>query len=62
MSKEEIISKIAQLTFFVFGVATVFLSGLLLQGAYLLSCILFFLGVISLIIQVEYIKEEAVKQ
>ena len=56
-TKEEIISDFAQTVFIVFGGLCLFFSGHVLRESFLLSGILLMIGLLSLLIKVEYKKE-----
>jgi len=56
-NKEEIISDFAQTVFIVFGGLCLFFSGHVLRESILFSGILLLIGLLSLLIKVEYKKE-----
>jgi len=62
MNKGEIISEIAQTTFIVFGGLCLFFSGFVLSDSFALSLILLLLGLLLIIIRVEYTKDEGVTE
>ena len=62
MNKGEIISEIAQMTFIVFGGLCLFFSGFVFPEQFTLSFILLILGTISVMIRVEYTKDEGVTE
>ena len=61
-SKNEIIEEIAQTVFFVFGALCLFFSGYLVTENLQLSFILLLIGSLSVMIRVEYTKDEVVKE
>jgi len=56
-NKEEIISDFAQTVFIIFGGLCLFFSGHVLRESILFSGILLLIGLLSLLIKVEYKKE-----
>ena len=61
-SKNEIIEEIAQTVFLVFGALCLFFAGHFVTEDLLLSCFLLFIGSLSVMIRVEYTKDEVVKE
>jgi len=61
-TKEEIISDLAQTVFLVFGGLCLFFSGHLVTEDLLLSFILLMIGTLSVMIRIEYTKDEVVKE
>ena len=60
--KKEIIAELAQTVFLVFGALCIFFSGYVLTNNIGLSAILLILGTISVMIRVEYTKDEGVTE
>ena len=61
-TKEEIIPELAQTVFLVFGGLCLFFSGRLVTESILLSFILLVIGLLSVMIRVEYTKEEELEE
>jgi len=62
MSKEEIIEDFAQTVFIVTGALFLFFSGFVHSDNFALSLILLLLGLLLIIIRVEYTKDEGVTE